>query len=352
MRILFLTRKFPPQKGGMETFSWELTENYAGPKTIIHYGQRKLDILWAAPLLCVRALFLSRRVDLIHLGDLVLGPIAIILKWFMQKPIVVTVHALELTFNSIPGYQWLIRRSLRSINHFVAVSDFTADLLKKNGIPAEKISIITHGVVQPPVIDRTQARKKLAARFSLPTEKPWLLTVGRLVRRKGVAWFIEHVFAKLPQPLPIYLIVSTGPEKEQIESLIQQLNLAHHVRLLGKVTDEELRFLYSAADLFVMPNINVDGDAEGFGFVAIEAAAYGLPVIASRIDGIPSAIADQHNGILITPGDTEAYTNAVLTWLNHPAQRQTFGKTAAAYTREHSRWEDVAAQYKKLFERL
>lgn len=358
MHILFLTRKYPPQKGGMETFSYRLTTLYPGEKTIIHYGQKQRDIVWVVPLLCIRALFTLRKTSVVHLGDMVLAPIALVLKRFTKKPIVATAHALELTYKN-PLLRSLINASLSSIDAFVAVSPYTADLLKQRGVPSEKISVITHGVDEVTPKQQTLARNILSKALNIDPatcqKATILLTVGRLVKRKGVAWFIESVLPRLQAPQDsrlLYLIVSDGPDRKHIEQLIQQHNLSNQAKLLGKVSDDMLAILYSAGDIFVMPNIRVEGDAEGFGFVAIEAAAYGLPVIASNMDGIPAAIHNQQNGILVEPGNADAYEQALRQWCAHPEERRAFGQQARTYTLQAFRWETKVQEYQQLFERL
>lgn len=337
----------------METFSWELTQGFPEPKTVIHYGHKQRDIIWAAPLLLVRGVSLRSRASLFHLGDLVLGPIAPLFKRMTGKPIVVTVHALELTYNNWgKRYHSLINWCLPSIDHFVAVSEYTAELLRGRGVPSSKITVIPHGVTPPAERDHTQAREQIARVYTLETNRPWLLTVGRLVRRKGVAWFVEHVLPQLTDLNPLYLIVSTGPDREHIEQIIRANQLEPYTRLLGSVSDEALQQLYAGADIFVMPNIPVDHDAEGFGFVAIEAAAAGLPVIASRLEGIHSAIHHGQNGMLIESGNATEYEQRIRNWITTPEHRTAFGRTARAYTLNTFSWSTIIKRYHDLFTQI
>ncbi len=350
--VLFLTRKFPPSRGGMETFSYELTSRYPEPATVVHYGHRQRDIIWAAPLLLLSAISKRKQTDIIHLGDLVLAPLAPLLKRLTGRPIVATAHALELTYrNSL--LKILIQRGLPAIDHIVAVSDYTAELLIQKGVPKNRLSVITHGVVAPHQdSSRQAARAELCQSLQLGQEdcnRPLILTVGRLVKRKGVAWFIENVLNHLSGENPLYLVASDGPERDRIKALAENRT---DIRLLGKVDHEQLKLLYAGADIFVMPNIDEPGDAEGFGFVAIEAAINGLPVAASRIEGIPSAIHDGQNGILVTPGDAEGYTKTLNKWLKDPEARVAFGSTSRAYTKRHFNWDDRVTQYKALFATL
>ncbi|OGY86805.1 MAG: hypothetical protein A2233_05120 [Candidatus Kerfeldbacteria bacterium RIFOXYA2_FULL_38_24] len=356
MKIAFLTRKYPPQKGGMETFSWELTKNYPNEKIVLHHGKRQIDVLWSAPLLILQTWFLKKETALFHLGDLVLGLIAPLLKLLTKKPIVVTVHALELTYNAFWGlYQKLLNFTLKTqaIDHYVAVSEYTKKLLLTKGILANKITVIPHGVSAPKNTDLELARKKLCEKIACSPDRLLLLSVARLVRRKGLAWFIEEVLPKLQKYNPLYLVAGSGLEQKNIEKIIQKTKQQNNVCLLGKVNSEILENLYQGADIFIAPNIPVANDSEGFGFTALEAAVHGLPVIAADLEGIPSAIHQGKNGILLEPQNAEAFVKQITVWIEqNPVDRKNFGKQAQIYTLKNFRWPDVALNYQKLFESL
>lgn len=357
MHVLFLTRKFPPQTGGMETFSWQLTHHWIGDNTVIARGRRQIDIFWVAPVLLYHAWRLRRSADLYHLGDAVLSPLAPLMKRFTGKPVVVTVHGLELTYEKAGKiYHRLIDWGMRGIDHFVCVSSFTAELLRTRGIDDKMISVIRHGVVAPSHFSSSSRRLLLASLGEKDAEalqqRLVLLTVGRLVKRKGVEWFIRNVLPKIKHLNPLYLVTSTGPEEQSVKKAITELHLRDSVRMLGRVDSKRLRQLYSDADIFVMPNISVPNDVEGFGFVAVEAAAHGLPVIAANLEGIPDAIHDKKNGMLFPAGDSQACADLIIHWHAHPEERHAFGRQARDYTLAHFRWEDVAKRYAEIFEHV
>jgi phosphatidylinositol alpha-1,6-mannosyltransferase len=100
------------------------------------------------------------------------------------------------------------------------------------------------------------------------------------------------------------------------------------------------------ADAFVMPNVPVAGDMEGFGLVALEASAAGMPVIASRLEGITEAVHHGGNGILVDPLDAPAFAEAILDVLDRAhGARKAIGATFAAYTHEQFSWDRTAARY-------
>jgi len=149
-----------------------------------------------------------------------------------------------------------------------------------------------------------------------------------------------------------YLIIGEGPQRELIETRIASLHLNDHVVLLGRVDDDTLRAAYHVSDLFVMPNIPVQNDIEGFGLVALEAASAGRYVVASRLDGIPEAIVPGQNGVLLDPLDSEAFASTIIELLDDDARREELGLKAQDFVRDHYSWDIVAKRYWQIFRRV
>jgi phosphatidylinositol alpha-1,6-mannosyltransferase len=115
------------------------------------------------------------------------------------------------------------------------------------------------------------------------------------------------------------------------------------------VSDQLLKTLYNTADMFVMPNIPVPNDMEGFGLVALEAASCSTTVIASQLEGVQDAIINGQNGYLVTPGDAAGYVQAI--------SRELGGRTLSpeavrAYTLQHYSWDETARHYAELMQSL
>jgi len=353
MHVVFLTRKFPPQAGGMETFSWHITQQWRDDHTVIARGKRQRDILWVAPVLLYHAWRLRHTADIYHLGDGVLVPLAPCIRLFTKKPIIATIHGLELTYAKAGWwYHKLLNWGCGSVTHFVCVSAFTASLLKKRDISPDRISVIPHGVTPAPQLHRASAQQQLATQLGMTPkqleQRFVILTVGRLVKRKGVEWFIRSVLPRIAHLQPLYVVTSTGPELSHIQQAITDMRLTESVRLLGVVHKELLHACFSAADVFVMPNIAIPNDVEGFGFAPVEAASAGLPVIASTLEGITEAIHDEKNGRLYESENATACVDLLQEWHKNPSARRAFGEAARAYTRDHFRWEEIYERYHAL----
>jgi glycosyltransferase involved in cell wall biosynthesis len=345
MRVLFVTRKYPPRVGGMESLSYGLTTGYPEPKAIIALRRSQKNLIWFLPYSFVRVALTAHRYDVIHLGDAVLSPLGLLPRLLYRRRVAVSVHGLDLTFPN-PLYQAYLKLFLRAAV-FIANSESTRRLAEARGL--SPVRTITIGVPEHyfavPRGGRSDAEleQRRAGRVVL-------LTVGRLVRRKGVAWFVRHVLPKLSGVL--YLVVGVGPEHDEIVRAASEAGTTYKLWLVGKVSDQRLLDLMSQSDVFVMPNIEVPGDVEGFGIVAIEAAAAGLPVVAARLEGIPDAIADGQNGTLVRSGDAAAFTTALERLLENPAARSEQSERGRAYTQQQNAWPRIVARYVELFREL
>jgi len=109
----------------------------------------------------------------------------------------------------------------------------------------------------------------------------------------------------------LYIVAGDGPDFERVSSVVGQCKLEDRVFMLRRVTDEKRNRLLHASDIFIMPNIEVDGDIEGFGIAAIEAGCCGLPVIASNLQGLRDAVVNGKTGFLVRSGDVGGFLERI-----------------------------------------
>lgn len=327
MKILYVTRKFPPSVGGMETAAkglYDALRKEADVKLVAYGGKNKyLPTMY--PWLVIRALFAAWKwhPDVVYIQDGVLAPLGWLVRGLGGRPVVVTLHGKELTYkNSL--YVRTVLPALRHLDAAVVISERTKQLAEKalGGLPTY---IVQWGVADTAYDSRprTEIMKEAAAivGISYSTQRPLVFTSGRLIRRKGVLWFVDKVMPKLVKLHPdvLYAVVGKGPDYEEIVACVANHHLENNVRLLGYITDEERNVLYNAADLFVMPNIPVAGDMEGFGLVALEASSCGTPVVTSGIEGIADAVTDGRNGRIVTVSDADAFARTIAAELTKPS---------------------------------
>ena len=115
--------------------------------------------------------------------------------------------------------------------------------------------------------------------------------------------------------------------------------------MLGRVTSETLKFLLNTCDIFIQPNIRVNGDMEGFGISVLEAGACGLPVVASRIEGLQDAIRDGENGILAESGNALDFQGKIESLLHDEPSRRQLGTRARTYNATNYHWDIISRRY-------
>ena len=290
----------------METLAagvWRtLSAAEADAELIAHGGSNRELVRWLpATLLKILRLAVRRRLGYVLTGDAVLYTALAPILRLARVPHATMVMGLDLTFDN-SAYRAVVHPMLRRAQRVIAISEATATAARGFGVPSDRIQVIRLGVPAPPVdrVDRRDARLTLGHRLGVGDEAVLLLTLGRLVRRKGARWLIEEVLPELPERTH-YILAGDGPEAEPLRSAVRRLGLESRVHLLGRVEDDDRELLMRGADLFVQPNIPVEGDMEGFGLVTVEAALRGTPVVAADLEGIKDAVVDGETGLLLPP---------------------------------------------------
>jgi phosphatidylinositol alpha-1,6-mannosyltransferase len=344
MRVLLVTRKYPPRIGGMESLSYGLLTGFPEPKTTIVLRRSQKHLVWFLPYVIARLALTAHRYDVIHLGDALLCSAGFLPRLFGKK-VAISVHGLDLTFRP-RVYQAYLRLFMRA-DAFIANSESTRELAEARGLHPTRT--ITIGVPER-YFGVTRAKHRDAELEQRRNGRVALVTVGRLVPRKGAAWFVRNVLPRLPNAL--YVIIGVGADQSTIVEAAAAGGTSDRVWLTGSVSDERLLDLLGSSDVFVMPNVVVPGNVEGFGIVAIEASASGLPVVASRLEGIPDAVADGENGSLVTSGDVEEWVRALEPLVADESEREQRGERGRAYTELHNSWPQIIARYVALFGEL
>ena len=316
-KLLIITRNYPPQIGGLENYSFNLVGELQRhmPAKVIALGRTKSHLIWFMPTALMMGLMAvrTRPIRLVHLCDGMLAPIGRLLKVFSKTRVTASVHGLDVTFPH-PVYQRVVPPCLKRLDRIVCVSQSTRDECLRRAIPGKRCVVIPNGIHPerirlPAPRDRLMQEVEAALRHPLGGKKI-LLTVGRLVKRKGVGWFVENVLPRLDQSY-VYVVVGSGPEVPAIQDMIRRQQLGCRIILAGRQPDRIRNCLLNVADAFIMPNISIAGDVEGFGIAALEAGACGLPVIASNIQGIRDAVIDGVTGCLVGEQDVEGFLSRI-----------------------------------------
>ncbi len=269
------------------------------------------------------ALRLARRIrpDVVLCGSGTTAPAGWIVSRLRRIPYAIYLHGLDLIATH-PVYRTVFLPAIRRCDLALVNSHHTARLAREAGVPAERIHVIHPGVDLPEHLPDREAVESYRQRLGIGN-RPVLLSVGRLTRRKGLAEFVGRCLPEIVTAHPDVLLLIAGGEAdkalrrdggqtERIQQAAAGLKLQNNVRFLGCVPDPELALLFAAASLHVFPVLNVPGDVEGFGMVAIEAAAHGLPTAAFASGGVPDAVSDGESGNLVAVGDYSAFSNKII----------------------------------------
>jgi glycosyltransferase involved in cell wall biosynthesis len=345
MKILFISHTYPPIVGGVETQNYELSF-WLGKLTSLKLIANKKRFLlpFFLPLSAVRALWLVKNYDVLLLGSGLLGFTGWIVKKITNKPVISVTHGLDLTYKNILYQKLWVGIFIPSLDKLVAVGNETIRAGVKHGIPKDKFVFIPNGVDTEKYIGNYQKSDLEKVIGEKTNNKFFILTSGRLVKRKGVAWFITNVMPKLNNNV-IYVVSGKGPDLENIKKAIRENNLEKRVILLGYIPDKSRDTLFNTCDIFVQPNIKIPDDMEGFGISVIEAASCKIPVIASRLEGLQDAIKHEKNGFLIEANDAEGYAQKIGELLQNKDFCKSFGEQARKYVVENYSWEKIASRY-------
>lgn len=338
-KILLITRNYPPVLGGMEQYCFDLYENLSRIEDVTLLANRrgKAGLPTFLPRVLLHLLLHARRYSHIHFGDASLTLFLPLARLISQARLSVTTYGLDIVFEPwlyqrfVPG--WVARTDA-----VVCISRATRRECIERGVPKERCTVIPCGIdfdrSAPPPTDSAT----LAARHGIDLSgRRLLFSIARLVPRKGHAWFTAQVLPRLPDDF-VYCVAGDGPERESIREAAGAAGVAERVHLLGPISEADKAGFLAAADLFVMPNLHVPGDLEGFGISLIEAAARGLACVAAAVDGIPDAVIDGRTGRLVTERDAEAFTEAIL---STPPERAE----VRAAARSHFAWGVLAQRY-------
>lgn len=367
MRLLFVSHSFPPRDaplsnvGGMQRVATELhaaleERDDVVIRTLALRASWKWVHVLAVPFLVSLAVRLGRAAK-VHEADAILfTSLTTALPLLLAAPrlkargvrLAAIAHGLDVT-DPNPAYQMAVRRLCEVLDVVMPVSRATGEQLVARGMPSENVYVVPNAVdverFEGVVAARTEElRPAIEGVPSLPNDAFLLVTVGRQVRRKGFAWFIESVMPKLPDRV-VFWLAGEGPERHAIEEAIARSGLEQRVRCLGKISERELVELYRRGDLFVMPNINVPGDMEGFGIVMLEAGACGLPTLAADLEGIRDVIEDGVNGWFAPSGNVDAFVERIRGLLDAPEELQEASTRTAEYVSSTFRWDTTTERY-------
>ncbi len=235
------------------------------------------------------------------------------------QPFSISAHAKDI-YTSKPQD---LKRKMMGAQFTVSCTEFNVQTLREIA-PQAVVQRMYHGIDH-------QVFHPLRREPS-PGELPLLLAVGRLRAKKGLDTLIEACALLQQRGVPFRCeIVGYGEERDRLEAHIVQRGLVGRIVLPGKLTREQVIARYARTAVFVQPSrITADGDRDGIPNVLLEALAMALPVVATRVSGIPEVVRHQHNGLLVEPDDPAALADQIAWLLVHREEAAMFGRVGRA----------------------
>jgi len=302
--------EYPPQIGGIATYlAGEVRDH--GDVQIIRAQDTFWDKwpVWLPLAWTIRDQFRRHGRDSLWVSHVLpIGYIAYVWKLLFDVPYRVYVHGLDLVLPArSPWKGFWVRRILLSADEIVANSNATAKILSRYSIDPGRARISYPKIRKISTEDYSALGNELREKYHL-AHKPILLTISRLIRRKGISFVIRalhEVWKRIPGL--VYVVVGDGEERHALESLAKNNS---RIILVGAVSEDEKYAWLSACDCFILTPIEDPFDFEGYGIVYKEAQQFGKPVIGSTVGGVPEAIGN--DGALVEQGNSEEIARTIV----------------------------------------
>ena len=340
-------------------------QNYASPSEVAGFNQSQAFGITTLPnsrntmVKGARALRLFRQSLLSFNPQLVMATgsraswlAALVLS---SKPIpwVVVGHGSE--FGARTGLSThLTRWAANQADGVICVSAYTQQAMHNLGINPEREFIIHNGADHQAFYPMPDSEIRGFRQRAGVEDGFILLTVGRVSDRKGQ----EVVIRALPRVLQenpnlTYWMAGLPENQRKLEAVAAHLGVLNAIRFWGRVDLDQLRLLYNACDLFVMTSRQLsDGDFEGYGIAALEAALCGKPALVSDNSGLAEAVKHNTTGMIVPQNDPAATADAILALVKSPDTLKRFGMQAQQFAQENQTWDQVSARYREVLQQV
>jgi len=233
-------------------------------------------------------------------------------------------------------------RITKNVDYVIAVSEgLRGELTEHFGLPSEKVKVIPNGVDVSLFRPKIRGSEHVIVKYGLPHE--YVLFVGRLVEQKGLHYLLNAI----KKTSVHVVIVGNGPLFSYLNTLARRLEISEQIHFVGAVPLDDLTRIYSNAKVFVIPSV-----AEGMALVGLEAMASGLPIVASRIDGMEKIVIDGYNGFLFDVGDVVKLRQYVTRLFEDDGLAKEMGRRSREIAKSQYSWEQIAKKTHNLYKEM
>jgi len=361
--ILLFAKGYLPDDGGIERYSAEVARAYAqngfrvyvltqttsGPRVARDGKVRVIDLGAKSQLqlLLLFAIYGHRlakrsRAKFVHATTWRVAVPAFVMP--KRPPLMVTVHGREI-FVLPKALLPLMRLTLKKAEKVAVVSE-TIRKAAEATVDSRDWAVVWNGSSFA-----DYEALALPMRTADDAAKVHIFTLCRLVERKNILGAVRAIALLVGQGVTNihYTIAGGGPEREAIEQLVRERGVQGYVTLLGRVEDEAIPDLYRKSDIFLHPQIDIDGDVEGFGLVIADAMSLGLCVIAGKEGGPSDFVIEGQTGLLVDGRNDAEIANALAKVVRDQPLRRRIADTALDWARRNLSW---TAASKKMIEEM
>lgn len=352
MKTLLVTKEYPPTKGGVANYYYNLAGHFPFHETflVMHNNNLELDsnkgfFSWRYAFGQIYRKIKRANIDEVLVGHILpLGTVVFILSFLLNFNYSIFLHGLDLSLALKKGRKrFLAILILKRAKKIIAANSFVAkSLVKEVPILSGKIVVINPGLPKNHPFVSEKEKEEMIKKYNLKN-KNILFTLGRLVKRKGVDQTIKALNEMSDNDLSdlLYIVAGDGPEKNNLKELLPA-RLRDKVIFLGEIKEEEKWCLLALCDIFIMPARNISGDYEGFGIVYLEANLFSKPVIAGRAGGVTDAVINNLNGLLVDPESVFEIKEAILKLKNNQNLRKVLGAQGKIRAEKEFNWEKLS----------
>jgi len=363
MKIAIIVPLFPPKwLAGMELATWNIAKHLVRRGHEVHVittrdagltGESQEEGFYVHRLRCPKARFLGpllflikallalRKINpnIIHAQSIFPGLYALIAKKVLGKPYLLQNHGM--VYVSRPFRNQISKLVLRNADAVLALTEDMKEEMQK--ICSRDIHVLPNGIDLEKF--ESLSKDEMRCKLQIKTDERLVIFVGRFRPVKGVEYLIKsmEIIRQRDQSIRLVL-VGEGPEEENLKSLTKQLKLEGCVEFVGQISTEKVPQYMAASDVFVLPSLS-----EGFPLVSLEAMASGLPIVATKVTGLPEIIEDGENGFLVEPRSPEQIAQKVLLFFEDNELRGTMSRNNKEKAKKYG-WETVVQRLEDVYQ--
>ncbi|MCU0680339.1 MAG: glycosyltransferase family 4 protein [Planctomycetes bacterium] len=384
MRTLLFTLEYQPFKGGVANYYNNLVKFWPKPNNIFVLSDtekllnKRIIPVWLPAIWQLFKAIKKYKIDRVIVGQILpLGTVAYFLSFFLSFKYDIVFHGMDFSFAcKQERKKKLMFKILKKANFIICANSYTAELIKKEDLKLSgKIKVVNPGVDPQAVITKQDKVQEIKNKYQ---NSIIILSAGRLVKRKGfdlVMKALSEVIKKTNQKI-VYLIIGEGEEKENLEKTKKEIldeiakiternktnngnsldekkangNYTNNknylnIELLGSVSEEDKWQYFQACDIFIMTSRDLSGDFEGFGIVYLEANLVGKPVVAGKAGGVPEAVVNNVNGLLIDSENNKEIIDSLVTLIQDQSLREKLGRQGRERVLQDFSWQNKVKEF-------